>query len=239
MDNASLNSLMQSFAEARGMVEFAFNQAVQQTKNQSAADKEGRTKKYNKDVAIVQNRVANTLNAEALRIRELVKSVEQTDNTILKAAEYIQLGTISVPEAAKLNALAASIPYVIPMLGHGNLALTGEGIAATGLAPAVVWSVLSRTAPGQLDIYLYNPLLKNDFSAFTPLDSTKTITKQDELRTLFDELSGEIMNSDSLINGKAESLIQLRKIAKQPMMNDTIPNTLAAPDSFFGAVLGV
>ena len=217
MDNASLNSLMQSFAEARGMVEFAFNQAVQQTKNQSAADKEGRTKKYNKDVAIVQNRVANTLNAEALRIRELVKSVEQTDNTILKAAEYIQLGTISVPEAAKLNALAASIPYVIPMLGHGNLALTGEGIAATGLAPAVVWSVLSRTAPGQLDIYLYNPLLKNDFSAFTPLDSTKTITKQDELRTLFDELSGEIMNSDSLINGKAESLIQLRKIAKQPI----------------------
>ena len=74
-----------------------------------------------------------------------------------------------------------------------------------------------QTAPGQLSVTTINPEIRPEFSAFTRLQEFQMLTKTDDIKEFFADIEEELVEIDSLLQGRYTSLIDLRKEAQQPV----------------------
>lgn len=129
------------------------------------------------------------------RVKEIVDDlIGEHDIGPLKVAEYLQIGSIYLPTS---GAPEHTVPLIVPFLGHGNLAfraLSSEAVVQRDAAVRLVEArALERTAPRQLDIVSYDPLLSNLESPFASTAqeggvSVKYIQSPRDLDDYLDEL---------------------------------------------------
>lgn len=217
MDKQSIDELITEFAQAQGRTEFAISQAIKQLETRRKKETDENDKQYIKDIAIANNKAADSLSTAYLCIKNEVKKFNEKDQSIVQAAEFINPGYFECPQAQKLCSEIQKIPYIIPFWGKNNVLFIGKDEAMSDVIPGFVWEIISNTAPGQVETIIYNPHLNNDLSVFTVLDAVRTLTKPDELQDLFDSLSQDIVAIDALLNGKATSLLELRSLSQQPV----------------------
>lgn len=130
---------------------------------------------------------------------------------ILKVAEYLHIGNVHFQHISQ----DASVPYIIPFLGHSNLLLTGRGDEMYSALRSLVFSVLGQTAPGQIKVSIYNPDLKDTFSCFSELEQYTLFSSPESFAKELAELSKEIVATDALLKGKYSSLVELRNKSQQ------------------------
>lgn len=129
---------------------------------------------------------------------------------ILKCAEYLSVGHVSFQNLGA----DTSVPYILPFIGHKNLILSSQGDGSDVLRD-ILFHVLEQTAPGQIQIYIYNPKLKNSFSCFSELEEYFFLSTKEAFSNEMDKLAKEIVTTDTVLKGKYNSLIEFRKMSKQ------------------------
>lgn len=130
---------------------------------------------------------------------------------ILKIAEYLHIGNVHFQQISQ----DASVPYVIPFLGHSNLLLTGHDEELYSVLKNLIFSVLGQTAPGQIKVSIYNPDLRDTFSCFSELEQFTLLSSPESFASELADLSKEIVATDGLLKGKYSSLIELRSKSQQ------------------------
>ena len=165
----------------------------------------------------MKNRAANDLTVCGLQLKENIGYLNQIDDPILAVCEYLKLGKIVLPEMCSLESTLQEVPFIIPMIGHGNLMLAHSSDDTRSLLTEIVWDVISTTAPGQLQVITYNPQLRNQLSFLSNVEQFSTIISMSEFKGLLDNISQEVLHVDSMLKGSADSLVELRKVSKQPV----------------------
>ena len=66
-------------------------------------------------------------------------------------------------------------------------------------------------------ITVINPELRPEFSAFTRLQEFQMLTKIDEIKDFLASITEELVDIDKLLQGRYNSLVELRKAAQQPV----------------------
>ena len=174
-------------------------------------------KNYDKEQAIIKNRIANDLSVHGLKFKRNLSALGRKDETVLAACEYLQVGKIALPEIGALDSSLGEIPFIVPMIGRGHLALAHRSDETRGLLADLVWKTIAATAPGQLQVITYNPDLRNQLSFLSNVEQFSTIISTDQLQALFDSTSREVLEVDSMLKGKYASLIELRRASNQPV----------------------
>ena len=163
------------------------------------------------EMATIQHRSRQKCASLVQKLKEQLSSDSTPEHEILKVAEYLHIGDVCFQQISQ----EASVPYIIPFLGHKNLVLAGNGDDVFAAMRSVIFSVLNQTAPGQINISIYNPDLRDSFSCFTDLEQYTLYSSLEAFSKALSELSKEIVANDSLLKGRYSSLIELRKKAQQ------------------------
>ncbi|MDQ1659995.1 MAG: segregation ATPase FtsK/SpoIIIE, family [Cryptosporangiaceae bacterium] len=74
-------------------------------------------------------------------------------------ARHLRLGTLG----------DSGLPALVPLLGHGNLVVTGEAAWATDVLAGLVLRALGALPAGVLELVVYDPRIRGVFSAFAAL----------------------------------------------------------------------
>lgn len=162
-------------------------------------------------MAATQQRVRQKCISLVQNLKEQLSADTALQYEILKVAEYLHLGSLRFQQ---INP-DASVPYLIPFLGHGNIVLAGQGEDIYTALRSITFSSLAQTAAGQIKVTVYNPELKDTFSCFSELEQYSMVSSPDVFGKELNELSKEIVATDSLLKGKYTSLIELRKKSQQ------------------------
>ena len=163
------------------------------------------------EMASIQQRCRQKCTSLVQKLKEQLSSDSAPEHEILRVAEYLHIGDVCFQQISQ----DANVPYIIPFLGHKNLILSGIGDDVFNAMRSVIFSVLNQTAPGQINISIYNPDLRDTFSCFTDLEQYTLYSSPDAFSKALSELSKEIVANDSLLKGKYSSLIELRNKAQQ------------------------
>lgn len=162
-------------------------------------------------MATTQQRVRQKCISLVQSLKEQLSADTAPQHEILKVAEYLHLGNLRFQQ---INP-DASVPYLIPFLGHGNIVLAGQGEEIYTALRNITFSALAQTAAGQIKVTVYNPELKDTFSCFSELEQYSMVSSPDVFGKELNELSKEIVTTDGLLKGKYTSLIELRKKSQQ------------------------
>lgn len=217
MELEKLAQCASSYGEAAARTLFAIDAANRSLIGRHQNKLDALRKSHEKESAIIKNRIANELSVSGIQLNKNLSFLNKSDETVLSVCEYLELGKISLPEMTSLESTLKEIPFIIPMIGHGNLALLHQSDDTRSILTDLVWQVISSTAPGQLEIVTYNPHLRNQLSFLSNVEQFATIISTDELQTLLDNISQEILHVDSMLKGSYDSLIQLREVSQQPV----------------------
>lgn len=159
--------------------------------------------------------VQQRIRQKCIELVQRLKEQLSTDNTpqheILRVAEYLHLGSLRFQQ---INP-DASVPYIIPFLGHGNIVFAGQGEDVYAALRSITFSALEQTAAGQIKVTVYNPELKDTFSCFSELEQYSMYSSPDTFGKELNKLSKEIVATDGLLKGKYASLIELRNKSQQ------------------------
>ena len=174
-------------------------------------------KRYERKRSKAASISSNNLLATLHKIGEVCSQMSCSEDNVIRAAEYLEYGKISIDNLKKILFFDTSIPCIIPLIGHGNVVLesSGEECHTVGLQFAL--QTLLQTAPGQLSVTTINPEIRPEFSAFTRLQEFQMLTKTDDIKEFFADIEEELVEIDSLLQGRYTSLIDLRKEAQQPV----------------------
>ena len=145
-------------------------------------------------------------------LRDIIKRDSLHVAPILKSAEYLLTGTAEFKDAPSDSVF----PYILPFLGKTCLLVEGESETADVFLKSLILSVLEQTAAGQLSLSVYNPEWRDVFACFSSLDNYESIASADRFNALLDTLSTQIDTTDGLLQGRFDSLLDLRRTAKQP-----------------------
>lgn len=213
----SIGQLFDRFAVAYQHSLYAIEQEESKARRKRSEARTIIKKRYEKERSKSANASANDLMAVMHRLKDVCAQLNQAEDTVIRVAEYLVCGKITVENLRKIFFSDTSIPCVIPFIGHGNVLLesTGDECHATGLQFALM--ALQQTAPGQLSVTVINPELRPEFSVFTQLPDFQMLTSPEEIRDFFSSITDELVKTDSLLKGRYSTLIELRKVAQQPV----------------------
>lgn len=152
------------------------------------------------------------LTSNTKSLKDMLKRETAQTALILKAAEYLSVGHAVV----KGIAADPDLPYILPFLGKNCLLVEGESNETDSILRTLILSTLEQTAAGQISLSVYNPDWREAFSCFTALDNFESATSTERFNKLLDSLSNQIDNTDMLLQGRFESLLELRRTAQQP-----------------------
>ncbi len=217
MDLEKLTQCASSFGQAAARSLFAIENEEKLAKGKLQQTLSDLKKNHEKNCAIAKSRSANNLSAQGIQLKDNLCLLNQTDDSILTVCEYLQFGNISIPEMSTLESSLKDVPFIIPMIGHGNLALLHKSDDTRSIVTDVVWKIISETAPGQLRVITYNPHLRNQLSFLSNVEQFSTLIAPDQLYDLLEDVSKEILHVDSLLKSAYPSLIDLRRVSKQPV----------------------
>lgn len=199
-----------------------FHQAYGRTLFAIDREKKLLLKKKKDGLAILDQSTSAQMASAQQRVRQKCISLVQClkgqlsadyapQHEILRVAEYLHMGSLRFQQ---INP-DASVPYLIPFLGHSNIVLTGQGEDVYTALRSIIFSALEQTAAGQIKVTVYNPELKDTFSCFSELEQYSMISSPDVFCKELNELSKEVVATDGLLKGKYTSLIELRKKSQQ------------------------
>lgn len=174
-------------------------------------------KQYERERSKSATSSVNSLMATLHKINEVCSQMNQEDDSVIRVAEYLTYGEMFSEELKKLIFSDTSIPCIVPFIGHGNVFLESSGDECHIIGLQLALQALMQTAPGQLSITAINPELRPEFSAFTRLTDFQMLTKFEEINDFLTKITEELVEVDSLLQGRYNSLVELRKAAQQPV----------------------
>lgn len=181
-------------------------------------------RKYRRAVNIANKEVANEFEQINISLTEvldkLVPDKKTSDEAILEVAEYLTLGEM-VFSGEKFNIHhSISVPLLIEFLGHSNILITSREEENYTVTREIVFRTLLQTAPGQLEIIVYDPYMTSVMSPFSKLGgeeaSLKIIHHDEELLDELNEAISSIGEIQSQMQGAFENIVDFRRVIKQP-----------------------
>lgn len=214
---ASINQLFDKFAVAYQHSLYAIEQEEVKANKKRLNGRANVKKRYERERSKAATISSNNLMVTLHKIGEVCSQISCNEENVIRVAEYLDYGKISVENLKRKLFSDTSISCIIPFIGHGSVVLesSGEECHAVGLQFAL--QALLQTAPGQLSITTINPELRPEFSAFTRLQEFQMLTKVNDIKDFFATVEDELVEIDSLLQGRYTSLIELRKEARQPV----------------------
>jgi len=174
-------------------------------------------KRFEKDRSRVATTATNNLMANMHRLNDAYQDLIAQGDSVMKAAEYLGFGTIIPQDIDRLIFSDCTLPWIMPFLGHRNIYIESNGDDCQSLGLQFAIHALLQTAPGQLNVTVINPDLRPEFSSCSRLPDFKMLTKDSEIHAELASLIEEIIQNDTLLQGKYLSLVALRKAAQQPV----------------------
>lgn len=213
----SIGQLFDKFAVAYQHSLYAIEQVEEKANKKRLEDRANIKKKYDRERSKSATSSVNNLMATLHKLKEVSQQMCQYDDTVIRVSEYLVYGKICVENLKKKIFSDTSITNIIPFIGHGNVLLesNGDECHTTGLQFAL--QALKQTAPGQLTITVINPELRPEFSVFTRLQEFQMLTRIDEIKDFLASITEDLVDIDKLLQGRYNSLVELRKAAKQPV----------------------
>lgn len=215
MDNIS--QLFDNFAVSYQHSLYAIEQEESKA-NKKRIDSRAKIKKqYDRERSKSETSAVNNLMVDLHKIDEVCVKMNNDEDTVVRVAEYLTYGKIHVGNLKKLIFSDTSFPSIIPFIGHGNVMFESSGDECHTVGLQFALQALQQTASGQLSITVINSELRPEFSAFTRLSNFQMLTKINEINDFFATIADELVEIDSLLQGRFTSLVELRKVAKQPV----------------------
>ena len=128
-------------------------------------------------------------------------------NELLRVAETIELGSVRVP-----------------LLGSSNLWIEDSlaGSASIRLAQSIIQSALEGTAPGQLEVIVFDDALSGLASPFSPLNSggekvLKLLHDEQDFKATLRQLRDHVQAVKSVMRGQTPSLVEFRRQVDYPV----------------------
>lgn len=213
----SIEQLFDSFALAYQHSLYAIEQEEQKLSGKRTRSREDAKKKYEKDRSRIATSTANALMASMHQINGAYKELISEPDTVVRAAEYLAYGEIQPQNIERILFSDNTIPWVMPFLGHNNVFIESNGNDCQVLGLQFAIHALRQTAPGQLSVTVINPQLRPEFSPLSTLPGFKILTKGSEIQEEFARLTEEILQTDTMLQGRFPSLVALREAAQQPV----------------------
>lgn len=213
----SIGQLFDKFAVAYQHSLYAIEQEEDKANQKRLDERASVKRKYERERSKSATSSVNKLMATLHKLKEVSTQMSQSNDTIIRVAEYLIYGKTCVENLKKMIFSDTSISSIIPFVGHGNVMLesNGDECHITGLQFAL--QALKQTAPGQLTITVINPELRPEFSAFTRLPEFQMLTKVEEIKDFLARVTEELVEIDSLLQGRYNSLVELREATQQPV----------------------
>lgn len=172
--------------------------------------------------AIVRNQAAQAVTEHSLRARDAAAMLTAGASGPLAVAENVMLGRLSTPGRPLGVNEDVEAPFVVPLLGHGNIVIEADTMLAKPLVERIVWQALSGTAPGQLDVIGYDPKLTSALSPFSRLrsasdDALQVLNRATELDRVVQRLVSDVQRVNDTLRGSGQTLIDFRRAAGHPV----------------------
>ncbi len=214
----SADRLRGSHARALGALSSARSLA---SERREAAELSARSA-LERDRAIARNRAAQEGIEHSLRARDLGDALGTASAGPLDVAEHISLGRLSLAGGPLGVNEDIDVPFVLPLLGRGNVVIAATPPTARSLVEQIVLRALEGTAPGQLDVLGYDPELTSVLSAFSPLrriseDSLQVVGSAAELDRAMQRLVGDVQRVNDTLRGVSPSLTEFRRAVGHPV----------------------
>lgn len=213
----SIEQLFDDFSLAYQHSLYAIEHEEERIKKKRSDARASAKKKYEEARHVAATNTANALMASMHKLKEAYKDLKQADNTIVCVAEYLSFGEVQPQNIDKSLFLDNTIPWVMPFFGHQNILIESSGDACQSLGLQFAINAIKQTAPGQIRTTVINPFLKPEFSSLMNLPDFTMLTKASEIQSEFLKLSEEIVENDSLLQGRFSSLVALRAATQQPV----------------------
>lgn len=212
-----ITRLFDDFAEAYRRSLYAIEREQQLVAKARAEFREQVKKRFDRNRSLAAKAASDSLMSNMHRLNDAFHDLTRQEDSVLRAAEYLAFGNAVPQNIDRLSFSDSTLPWVMPFLGHRNVYIESNGDDCQTLGLQFAIHALSQTAPGQLHVSVVNPELRPEFSPCSRLPEFKMLTSDDEIKELLSSLTAEIIQTDTLLQGKYPSLLALRRAAQQPV----------------------
>ena len=204
--------IFDAFRLAYGRTLFAVDREKKTLLKKKKDDLEALEKERTYELASIQRYVSQKCEnlLHELKLNGIATN-KPSDKGILKVADFLNFGDAYFPQISE----EAKVPYIFPFLGHNNLVLSDSGEEVYSVLQSLIIHVLEQTAAGQIEVFVYNPDMRGEFSCFSGLEQYNLISTLEDLEKELANLSKEVVTTDKMMKGKYSSLIEFRQISQQ------------------------
>ena len=213
----SIAQLFDRFSAAYQHSLYAIEQEEEKANKKRVDGRASTKKQYDRERSKSATALANNLMSILHKLKEVCTQMSQDEDTIIRTAEYLVYGKTDLDNLKKIFFSDVSVPCIIPFIGHGNVMLESKGDECHAVGLQFALQALQQTAPGQLSLTVINPELRPEFSVFTRLTDFQMLAKKSEIQDFFASITKKLVETDSLLQGRYSSLVELRKAAQQPV----------------------
>lgn len=213
----SISQLFDKFAVAYKHSLYAIEEEEVKAGKKREDARQNIRKRYERERSKSATISVNNLMANLHKLNEVCEEISDSEDTVIRTAEFLTYGKIQIENIKKLIFSDTSIPCITPFIGHGNVMLESNGDECHSIGLQFALKALQQTAAGQLSMTVINPELRPEFSVFTRVPNFKMLTKVNEITDFFANITEELIECDSLLQGRYSSLVELRKAAQQPV----------------------
>ena len=176
-----------------------------------------------KAVAVARNRAAQRVMQNTMETRDAAPSLLGSVDSALAAADYINLGKLQrsgSPMGVNESVLPRRSSCLSLVVSH--LIVDCAPDRAPRIAQQVVWQAFSRTAPAQLDVVGYDPLLKGALSPFAGMKSASgrlftVINRPVDLDEIVERLASDVQRVNDTMRGSGATLLEYRAQVGHPV----------------------
>ncbi|RSX54296.1 cell division protein FtsK [Bifidobacterium goeldii] len=212
--------------------------ALESWSTREAQAQEARTRKAKADakrqLMVAKIRATDAITSAVADAASRAKSLTEPkiDNPALRVAEYVELGRFRIDgRKADVND-DISMPLIAPLLGHGNIVVTGDNPQAEGFVRAIIATAIEHTEPNQLQLVAYDPSYRTPLAPFSALaqeDQNMVRTVQaasgmgaNGLNGIIDECSETLQRVGNILQGAETTLVSYRKKVGMPVEQYTL-----------------
>ncbi|UKA53422.1 hypothetical protein LFT45_17095 [Arthrobacter sp. FW305-BF8] len=215
---AAARALTSAHAAALGSVESAKADTLSR---RQAAERSAQSA-YQKLLTVARNRAAQQVAEHSIAARNLGENLNSAGPSALRAAEYVTLGRLSMPgQSAGVNEVL-SAPCVLPLIGRSNLIIEAERGAAAEITRTIVLEALKNTAPAELDVEVFDPLLTGALSPFAPMNAPsgglfEIMSSSTDLERALGRLTESVHGINNTMRGMHPTLLDFREHTGRPI----------------------
>ncbi|TFB71879.1 hypothetical protein E3O06_11500 [Cryobacterium glaciale] len=177
---------------------------------------------HNKAIAIARNRAAQQVTEQSLAARDHALQLTPHPDTAIAVADYVSIGTLTLAgESSGINS-EVKAPFLLPLIGRSNVVITAASGRAGPIVQEIVWQAMSKTAPAQLDVVGYDPLLAGTLAPFAGMKAAgdgyfSVVNRPAAIETVIDRVGTDIQRVNDVMRGASDSLLDFRRAAGAPV----------------------